>query len=377
MELNPEVAKTIVNSLKSTIDHEINLFDTNGMIIASTDKKRVGTIHAGAKEVLKTNEINIITQDDEQNGVRPGINLPILFNNTTIAIIGITGNPAEIESFGTIIKKMTEILIRENWLQINLFNNRNNIDHLVSMLISDKQDEELIASLASMIRINLDSSCYVIVGNVPRDKWLIYSTENFQRSLDLFFAPYGISLYSITNREICLLLDADNVGNMSRILAEFQALIEESFHTRFIIGVSSLAESHQAIADRYKEAQRALNWGEFKQQDSIYYYQELDPESEWVTLPTTNMVSFVAKILGNLPAEKKAEFRNLVMAYRDANGSISQGAQELFIHKNTFQNKLNKFHQLTGYNPRELKDFAMIDIAFELDRYLTFLQKQR
>lgn len=375
MELNPEVAKTIVNSLKDTIDHEINLFDTNGVIIASTDKKRVGTIHAGAKEVLKTNEINIITEDDEKNGVRPGINLPILFNNTTIAIIGITGNPAEIESFGTIIKKMTEILIRENWLQINLFNNRNNIDHLVSMLISDKQDEELIASLASMIHINLESSCYVVVGNVPRDKWLIYSNENFQRSLDLFLAPHGISLYTITNREICLLLEADKTSNISRILTEFQAFTEESFHTSFVIGVSSLAENYQEIAVRYKEAQRALNWGEFKRQDSIYYYSELEPESKLVTLPTPNMVSFVQKILGNLTTEKKEEFRKLLLAYRDANGSISQGAQELFIHKNTFQNKLNKFHQLTGYNPRELKDFALIDIAYELDGYLAFLKE--
>lgn len=55
MELEPKVAKLIVKSLKDIINHEINLFDTSGTIIASTDTVRIGTSHEGARLAAKTN----------------------------------------------------------------------------------------------------------------------------------------------------------------------------------------------------------------------------------------------------------------------------------------------------------------------------------
>ena len=43
MNLDPQIAETIVTNLKDVINHEINLFDTTGTIIASTDRTRIGT----------------------------------------------------------------------------------------------------------------------------------------------------------------------------------------------------------------------------------------------------------------------------------------------------------------------------------------------
>lgn len=374
MELNPQIAKSIVDSLKSTIDHEINLFDTNGIIIASTDKKRIGTQHEGAQEVLRTNQVNIINEDNINKGVRKGINMPILFNNTTVAIIGITGDPREIEAYGTIIKKMTEILIRENWLQINSFNDRNNMDHLVSMLISEQQDHELIATLASMTHVDLSVSYYVAVANIPRDKWLIFRKEDFQHKLELFLIPYQISLYTITNYQLCLLLPKRSKQELSQLLNQLATMIGQLMGKTFTIGVSTLAQNYQQIGTHYHEAQRALQWGIFQQQEAICYYKQLAASSELIQLPSENMANFVDKVLGNIPNNQKEDYHQLISAYRETNGSILQGAANLFIHKNTFQNRLNKFHQLTGYNPRELKDFMLIDLAFEFDCFLNFLQ---
>ena len=44
-------------------------------------------------------------------------------------------------------------------------------------------------------------------------------------------------------------------------------------------------------------------------------------------------------------------------------GSISETSKELIIHKNTLQYRLKKVKDMTGYDPRKLKDFTIVYLA--------------
>ena len=57
----------------------------------------------------------IIQSDDEYEGTRKGINLPILLDGEIAGVVGITGERDEVVKYGQIIKKMTEILLIENF----------------------------------------------------------------------------------------------------------------------------------------------------------------------------------------------------------------------------------------------------------------------
>ena len=114
MNLDPKIAETIVNNLKDVINHEINLFDITGTIIASTDPARIGTTHECARLAIETQQPVPIDSEHQFKGAKHGINMPVMFQDTAVAVIGITGERAEVEPFGNVIKKMTEILIREN-----------------------------------------------------------------------------------------------------------------------------------------------------------------------------------------------------------------------------------------------------------------------
>ena len=52
--------------------------------------------------------------------------------------------------------------------------------------------------------------------------------------------------------------------------------------------------------------------------------------------------------------------------YEEFNGSITQTAEKLFMHKNTLQYKLQKIKKLSGYDPRVLRDFTELSLAFKL-----------
>ena len=116
MEISKELAQSIVVEMKKIIDKDLNFIDSNGIIIASTDETRIGTYHAGGKQVILRKDIIKINRDEEYIGSRKGINLPLNFNGELIGVIGISGETNEVEKYGQIIKRMSEILIKEAWI---------------------------------------------------------------------------------------------------------------------------------------------------------------------------------------------------------------------------------------------------------------------
>lgn len=60
--LNNEDYQKIVDKLMNILGKNINIMDTKGMIIASGDKNRIGTIHEGAK-IAASKKIDIIIDD--------------------------------------------------------------------------------------------------------------------------------------------------------------------------------------------------------------------------------------------------------------------------------------------------------------------------
>ena len=115
--LFPDLANKIVREVRRLITENIIIINIQGVIIASTDAKRIGQFHEGALRCAKQKKTVIITKEDERRlqGVKAGMNLPLLFHDEVIGVIGITGEPDNISKYGEILRKMTELLIHENY----------------------------------------------------------------------------------------------------------------------------------------------------------------------------------------------------------------------------------------------------------------------
>ncbi|MDI3410442.1 sugar diacid recognition domain-containing protein [Bacillus sonorensis] len=62
--LSKELAAEIVDRTMSIIQHNINIMDEHGVIIASGDRTRIGNEHDGAKDVLSAESIISITPEE-------------------------------------------------------------------------------------------------------------------------------------------------------------------------------------------------------------------------------------------------------------------------------------------------------------------------
>lgn len=75
MTISAQLAQNIIDSLASVLQQQLNFFDKNGMIMASTAKRRIGQYHAGAAKLVSEGlEELFIYHDGEYEGALKGCN---------------------------------------------------------------------------------------------------------------------------------------------------------------------------------------------------------------------------------------------------------------------------------------------------------------
>lgn len=113
-KIGPEVVKIV----SEETGENVHVMITGGVIAATTQPERKGTVHEGAKKLL-AGEIDeaFITEEDCRllSGVRPGYTAPILYQGRRVAGLGISGDPHR-------TKPMARIGIRivESWVEQEL-----------------------------------------------------------------------------------------------------------------------------------------------------------------------------------------------------------------------------------------------------------------
>lgn len=353
MEIPVNIARSIVKILERNIGHKINFMDSKGQIIASSDTSRIGQIHEGALVVTRTRKAFTITSDMNYSFTREGINLPVEIDNRIIGTVGITGKAEEVEVFGTIIKSMTEILITNyldsNARQYELERERLIVNHLLYQTKTDFRSDERNA-----IQAVKDQTNHVIVWvNNQEVESVIERTElyaHFKRMLN-----DHNHFISVLNYEIILIVDADITEARLRAIHEFKLL------KNFKIGIGQPIEHSSHLEKSYSVAKFIAN-----ETNDVFSYQYLEDEYILKTIHETAAELFIRRVLQHLSDGEIENFISLLEVYEKHNGSIKGMAEELYIHKNTVQYRLDKMFVETGYNPRELADFYKLKLAFKI-----------
>lgn len=121
--LTTELAESFIKRFIQYIPYQINIINEKGIIIASSDKSRVGAFHEVAYKILKTDNIMILTEHDANNyiGVQYGVNSAVLHHGEKIGVIGLNGNPYEVRDMISLLR-----IALEQMLEYELGKNNDN-----------------------------------------------------------------------------------------------------------------------------------------------------------------------------------------------------------------------------------------------------------
>ena len=257
MSVPKYLAQNIVEDMKDIINQDINFFDSKGVIIASTDKTRIGDFHGGAKRVLDLRQDLIISFDEQYKGAKKGINVPVYFENEIIGVIGITGEKEEVEKYGKIIQRMTEILVKEGYIQeqekIEREGRRQFIEELQFRYHSDdralftraellniKTNKKRIVAVA---RIMIEDDDFVLTPNANEDIF-----NSFRSQVE--YNPQNLIAQSGMN--IIIIYELRIKENIETLVSSLKEHIENKHNINVYFGIGEPCDDIKRVKDPIK-----------------------------------------------------------------------------------------------------------------------------
>ncbi|NLG31097.1 MAG: hypothetical protein GX546_00860 [Acholeplasmataceae bacterium] len=142
-------------------------------------------------------------------------------------------------------------------------------------------------------------------------------------------------------------------------LQELSQVIIEEFFIEIRIYESIRFETIHDLERNIKKVKRMLKLITFDSDDS--YLNEVDLLYFEISKPIDP--SYKKNILKKYSDD--TEMKNILKVFFECNQNTSEASKRLYMHRNTLIQKLDKFYEETGFNPRRFKDAMIIYKAIE------------
>ncbi|KGX91882.1 CdaR family transcriptional regulator [Pontibacillus marinus] len=368
MEITTELAYPIVQRVMSFVDFNINIMNHHGIIVASGDKNRINQRHDGAIQVLESKEKMVIHENDVDTlkGTKPGINLPITFNQKVVGVVGVTGNPDELYQVTRVIQMSVEVLIQqidmnnqtqyrrqvmEGWVLDLItpgevpFNKLDSIakhylhiqHHALPMSVlllrveeirKLEQNQELQSMLSEKERL------FNMISLVTQDRvYYAYLQEG------LFF----IALPSST--------DPDQSKAMGQKLIRY--LTSEGYTSYVSIG--SGYKTIEGYRKSYFQANQALQLLERFQNTKVSHIEDWGLLRLVESVPASTREDFFNQYRPQLEGLSK-ELEKTLQIFFKCDLNHKKTAEQLFIHRNTLQYRLDSIKHKMELDPRNFHE---------------------
>lgn len=346
MFLQKNTANRIIKEISTVLNYDINIMNEKGIIIASTNHDRIDCFHEGAYKIIHESlDELLVYHDDEYEGCRKGINLPILMDKTIIGVIGMTGEVDELMKYGHIIKKMTEIMLLD-------------IFYIHQQSIDEQKKMVLLHDIIN----GTDDTC-------STEKQLKkYGFNNDDKFTALIFEPS-----ELFERFVSSGILSANLGDFGAALTQIN---KEKLHSiissvsktdiaaRFYISDSQYTVSN--LHQLFNNAERVMDYSKHMislESEHILYYDDYIIDIVISGISSDNKSKCINKIFAGCTESEISSFADFIRSYCYYNGSIKKIADAMYIHKNTVQYKINKIQSRTGLDPRNSEDLFRLMLA--------------
>ena len=195
MKLDKSLAFQVVNTIKDTCGQDINFIDKQGMIFASTNADRIGTFHAIGHKAAQTEQTIEVFSDDDFPGTQKGINMPLYYHGSFLAVIGITGEPDQVRQYVHLADRITHLLIREKELN-RLSRSLEDKKHFVidALIRNEIADPDYLDTCLSDLQVNPGTKKRLLIIQSSPDGH--NNSSSLEQKIIGLFGTLGITLYT-------------------------------------------------------------------------------------------------------------------------------------------------------------------------------------
>ena len=185
---------------------------------------------------------------------------------------------------------------------------------------------------------------------------------------------------SVSETDIAIVKEMPSSSSEAKYLQKIAASIEQTLASEFgiqtVIGIGTIAKHLRELADRYKEAQVAIDVGKvFDTDKTIINYENLGIGRLIYQLPTTLCEMFLSEVFKKNPIDSlDQETLYTINKFFENNLNVSETSRKLFVHRNTLVYRLEKIKKLTGLDLREFDHAIVFKVALMVKKYLNSQQ---
>ncbi|MFE5816502.1 CdaR family transcriptional regulator [Streptomyces sp. NPDC056479] len=387
--LSPALAQEIAGDTTAVIGFNVLITDAEGMVIGSGDSSRVGSFHEASVEVIRTQEpaTHNASQAQLLRGVRPGVTLPLVSDGAAVGTVGITGTPAQVRRFGLLVKRQTEILLRESVM-------------LRSRLLAERAAEKLVADIASydpqvvegeflMFRaaelgfdLRLPRVAVTFEVTVPdagtrrpaapgRNMTLVRS-ELLRTVREVFADPQDIVAATAPGWIGVLhrLPPSRKAGHLADDCRRITDVIAAQDGLAARVGIGERATSLGGLRDSYQDACDALRLGARVTGDTpVHLITDLRVHQLLTAVGRPARNRLIERAAADLRAQPDwPVLRDTITAWCENGFNLVRASTALHIHRNTVVYRMNKIEQITGRPLREHRTTMALYLACLADR---------
>ncbi|SEB02331.1 carbohydrate diacid regulator [Pseudobutyrivibrio sp. ACV-2] len=352
--ISKNLAQQIVDTIHDVCGYNINFINTKGMIYASNDVRRLDTYHEIGRQVATTGETIEVTANDQFHGTNKGINIPIYYHKRIIAVVGISGEPADVRKYAHLAERVAILLLHEQEINASHRTIEEKKQYLMhSLIYSEFDNPEYLEECFEEFKIDT-SKDYRIVDIEINSRYNLLNKSLLEQRVETLFSSVkdGLYVYIYPNEFIGLIQEDAFSQN------DYMFQIFSQNNIDIVKTAIGKASKIYKCKDSFVTARNALATLKTKKTNYVVF-DNLTLEILFASLSNDIIKEFKSKILWNIDEDEK----DLLRSYYDNEMSLQATSQALFIHKNTVQQRLNKIMSKTSYNPRQFRDAVILYLA--------------
>lgn len=347
-------AEKFIEKILFSTEYNVNIMNEKGIIIASKDKSRVGEFHSIAYEMIQNNRDVGIAEKNDIPGSHPGVNMLLRYQGKQIGVIGMTGEPREVEPILKVMKISMETSLEYERYKEQIQLHRNMKEQFLNWILygedTGKQEiYELARQLgyrSDVIRIPILIVCkqttdmHKLLGEIKKSE---------------FHTKEDISTITRENHIIIYkYFRADKIlkGTYKYAIGEYLGyflgfLLDSELECTFYVG------TFQDSLPEYRKAYRQCLWMKENiepESRGVYFYDYVEKYLESL-IPYQELWSIYHVFAKLLDSRTQREYIEVIEKLQENNYNLSESSKKLYIHKNTLIFRLNKIRECFDMNP--------------------------
>ena len=382
--LNSAIAQSIVDITMSVLHVNVNIMDVNGTVIAAGDKSRIGTFHCAAAEVIATGQKKAVSAQEAatMDNVEPGATYPIVYKGEVIGALGMTGAPEYVDKFVELGALYALLFIEQEDMKQRVFQEQRVRESILLDLFTGRclTDADFFLQRLAGLNYRLDKAHRVIAVRLEaleHQTDMILCQQIKDRLTDLLAGkricgapPIGCFVQS----HLALLAPVQSKPCApERFAAEVKDLydcLRQATGNQVLIAIDGICESWMDIPAAFAQAKGTLEIAcRYNQKDGVICSDDYLTEYTLLHIPAQERQRFTSTVLGKLCTGKPRQRELLLQTLRtyfQNDMNAQKTAEELFIHRNTLNMRLNKIREWSGLSPQRFQDAFNLRMAIIL-----------